>query len=144
MLGLIFPQLPCVTAHDAIPLLQGYTCNGCPVNCGLNWSREHIEMMIIRGSHRKALAINSVHQLRQENRDKVAQLYARMMQWGNIKHNCPSKLKVSPMAMIPHNSKLYRCILDLSCKETQTCETGVHGTTWPRLETYNPRDGSSS
>ena len=34
--------------------------------------------------------------------------------WGEIKNDVPSKLKTSAVAMIPHKSKLFRCILDLS------------------------------
>ena len=33
-LGLMCPQPPYATGHDAIPLLQGYAENGCPVDCG--------------------------------------------------------------------------------------------------------------
>jgi len=40
--------------------------------------------------------------------------YARVVTWGNIKNNMPVNLKISPVAMIPHASKPYRCILDLS------------------------------
>ena len=36
------------------------------------------------------------------------------MKWGDIKDKIPPKLKISPVAMIPHKSKPYRCIIDLS------------------------------
>jgi len=45
---------------------------------------------------------------------KQANNYARVVKWNDIKHNIPTKLKVSPVAMIPHKSRAFRCILDLS------------------------------
>ena len=33
-LGLMCPQLPYAVDRDAIPLLQGYADDGCPVDCG--------------------------------------------------------------------------------------------------------------
>ena len=37
-----------------------------------------------------------------------------MILLGDIKDNPPPELKVSPLAMIPHKSRLFRAILDLS------------------------------
>ena len=37
-----------------------------------------------------------------------------MVLWDDIKHNPPEQLKISPIAMIPHKSRLFREILDLS------------------------------
>ena len=36
--------------------------------------------------------------------------YACVVKWRNIKDKIPQKLKISPVAMIPHKSKSYRCI----------------------------------
>ncbi len=36
------------------------------------------------------------------------------MLWNSIKDNPPKELKISPIAAIPHKSKDYRSILDLS------------------------------
>ena len=36
------------------------------------------------------------------------------MLWDNIKHTPPAQLKISPIAMIPHKSRKFRAILDLS------------------------------
>ena len=36
------------------------------------------------------------------------------MRWDDKKQNLPPNLKVSPLAMIPHRSRKYRAILDLS------------------------------
>ena len=39
-----------------------------------------------------------------------------MVLWDSIKDAPPTQLKISPIAMIPHKSRLYRAILDLSFK----------------------------
>ena len=49
-----------------------------------------------------------------EAQEKAAQGFATIVRWDGIKHNPPSNLKFSPLAMIPHKSKKYRAILDLS------------------------------
>ena len=37
-----------------------------------------------------------------------------MVEWDDIKHDPPPELKISPVALIPHKSRDYRAILDLS------------------------------
>ena len=70
--------------------------------------------MLQRGPHRSSLAKKALRQLRQETVDKIMHKYARVVKWGDIKDKIPKKLKISPVAMIPQKSKLYRCILDIS------------------------------
>jgi len=48
--------------------------------------------------------------------EKVAQGYARIVLWDKIKNNLPKKLKISPIAAMPHKSRLFHTILDLSFK----------------------------
>ena len=110
-LGLMCPQVPFAVDHDAIPLLQGYEENGCPFDCGEDWSADHIELMLERGPHRSPTGEKPVWQLRQETEDKVTHNYSRVVKWGDIKNNIPTKLKISPVAMIPHKSKPFRRIL---------------------------------
>ena len=45
---------------------------------------------------------------------KEKQGQCRVISWEDIKHNPPKQLKVSPIAMIPHKSRKFRAILDLS------------------------------
>ena len=113
-LGLMCPQHPYAGAHDAIPILHNYAENGCPVDCGDNWSLEHIMLMLRRGPHRSALSKTAIRQLRHETLEKVRHKYARIVKWKDIKDKLPPNLKISPVAMIPHKSKPFRCILDLS------------------------------
>ena len=101
----MLPKIPYAVDHDSIILLQGYADDGCPVDCGEDWSADHIELILECGTHCSANGKKSVRQLRQETEDKVTHSYARVFKWGDIKNNIPAKLKNSPVAMIPHKSK---------------------------------------
>ena len=45
---------------------------------------------------------------------KMKNRYARVVRFGDIRHKLPTKLKISPVAMIPHKRKVCIYILDLS------------------------------
>ena len=122
--NLMQPTPPYGTNHDAIPLMNAYAQDGCPVDCGPPWSRATVELLLQRGPHRSAMIKKAVRQLRTETLEKCEQGYARVMKWKDLKANMPKNLKISPVAMIPHNSKPYRCILDLSF--TFTCDGKVY------------------
>ena len=49
-----------------------------------------------------------------EAKEKVASNQARMVCYEKIKGNLPTKMKVEPILTIPHKSKSFRSILDLS------------------------------
>ena len=100
--------------HDATPMLQTYAREGCPVDCGPDWSSDQIKALLIRGPHKSALSKKAISFLRNETADKVSEKYAKIVTWGEIKDNIPQRLKISPVAMVPHKSKSFRCILDLS------------------------------
>ena len=63
---------------------------------------------IPRPKHPKRSAI------RTETLEKVEQGYAKLVTWDDIKHKPPPNLKVSPIAAIPHKTRQFRAILDLS------------------------------
>ena len=65
LLGLMCPNPLYAEDHEAIPFLQGYSHHGCPVYCGDDLLREHIELILQRGPHRLALAKNAGQKLRQ-------------------------------------------------------------------------------
>ncbi len=46
--------------------------------------------------------------------EKLRTKQAKIVDWDSIKDNPPKELKISPIAAIPHKSKAYRSILDLS------------------------------
>ena len=49
-----------------------------------------------------------------EAREKETQEFANIKKWEDLKQDLPRALKLSPLAMIPHKSRKYRAILDLS------------------------------
>lgn len=100
--------------HPAADLLNNYATNGCPVDCGPAWSMQQLLLLLKRGPHISGKNPEAAAFLREETEEKVRQGYARVVKWGSIKQHPPGQLKISPIDMIPHKSKRFRCILDLS------------------------------
>jgi hypothetical protein len=73
-----------------------------------------MQAAIDRGPHKSALLPDAIGQLRLEVEEKVAKGQARVVDWEDIKDNPPPQLKISPISVIPHKSRKYRTILDLS------------------------------
>ena len=102
--------------HPAIPLLRTYADDGCPADCGPRWSKDQIIRALRRGPHISAKAPDAIRYLRKQTMEKVDHGFVRIVKWGDIKNEIPKNLKISPIAMIPHKSRDYRAILDLSFK----------------------------
>ena len=100
--------------HDAAPLLDSYSRTGCPTDCGPPWTKEHIITAIKRGAHPTANKPVARKYLIAQTLTKVNENFAKIIKWGTIKNNPPPNLKISPIAMIPHKSRDFRAILDLS------------------------------
>jgi hypothetical protein len=64
--------------------------------------------------HSSAMHPDAMAQLQAEVTEKVRDNQARIVQWNDIRHNPHPNLKISPVAMIPHKSRGFRAILDLS------------------------------
>jgi len=100
--------------HPAAELLNSFARDGCPTTTGRPWTHDEIEAAIEVGPHISALAPEAMRQLQLEVEDKVKKKQCRVVEWEDIKHNPPEQLKVSRIAMIPHKSRRFRAILDLS------------------------------
>jgi uncharacterized protein YeeX (DUF496 family) len=72
-----------------------------------------MQAAIDRGPHVSALVPEAMKQLQLEVNDKVRKGQAKVVLWDNIKDDPPKQLKISPIAMIPHKSRMFRAILDL-------------------------------
>ena len=81
---------------------------------GRDWTQYEMESAVTKGTHSSAFEDDAISKIQVEVRGKVAQGFAAMVRWDNIKKNPPSNLKFLPWAMIPHKSSKYRAILDLS------------------------------
>ena len=84
------------------------------MDCGKPWTLEHIHAAVARGNHPSARTDDAIACIQAETLEKVKQGYARLVSWDDIKDDPPPNLKISPVAAIPHKSRTYRTILDLS------------------------------
>ncbi len=100
--------------HPAAETLLQYATKGCPTRTGKNWTKEMIEEAIARGPHVSATAPDAIAYFQSEIEQKVAAGQAKVVLWDDIKDNFPPQLKISPLALVPHKSRLFRAILDLS------------------------------
>ena len=111
--GLMWPRTY-AKHHPATPLLQKFSTDGCPADCGPAWTTAQIEAAIQHGPHKSARSPEARSALRHEAQQKVKQGFAKLIKYKDIKDDIPPQLKVSPAACIPHKSRKFRVILDLS------------------------------
>ena len=100
--------------HPAAEIILNWAELGCPTQTGRPWSISEMEEAIARGPHQSTLTLEALEHFAAEVREKVLSKQARVVEWDAIKDNPPTELKISPIATIPHKSKAYRSILDLS------------------------------
>ena len=73
----------------------------------------------MRGTHDSSLAEEVISHFAAEAKIKVASNQARLVCFENFKGNFPTKMKVSPISEIPHQSKSFISIQDLSFSLTR-------------------------
>ena len=101
--------------HEAAELLNDWENFGCPTKTGREGTIEEIHAAINRGPHKSAIEPDAIANfVEKEVDDKVVKGQVRAVLWDDIKDNHPGQLKVSSVAAIPHKSRAYRSILDLS------------------------------
>jgi hypothetical protein len=100
--------------HPAASLLNKWATYGCPTKTGQPWTKDEIWAAVERGPHRSEQSPEAIEHFAIEVAEKVRTKQAQLVPWDNIKDNPPSKLKISPIAAIPHKSKAFCSILDLS------------------------------
>jgi hypothetical protein len=67
-----------------------------------------------RGPHQSALSPDAIVHFAEESAAKIKAGQAKLVLWNDIKDDPPTQLKISPIAAIPHKSKAFWSILDLS------------------------------
>ena len=75
---------------------------------------QDLEDTINVGPHVSALDPEAMAQLQAEVKEKEVLGQAKVVLWNDIKKRLPKALKISRIAMIPHKSRKFRAILDLS------------------------------
>lgn len=121
--------------HPFGSVLLDYADNGCPANTGPNWTREMLEAAVNAGPQPSARAPAAAKACREEAFQKVQEGYCKIHKWADLKDDLPAKLKISPIAAIPHKSRDYRMILNLAkgVKEAGVQHPSVNDTTDPSL-----------
>ena len=112
-IGLTMPRNRALR-HPAASLLSDYAINGCPADCGEDWSIEMMEAAIAKGTHESAENPQAAKHCWAEAKAKAKIGQVWLVKWSDIKHDPPVKLKTSPIATAPHKSRSFRLILDLS------------------------------
>ena len=102
--------------HPAGPLLEEYSTEGCPVDCGNDWSRDNIKAAINFGNH--PMEESAVDQFRRETLDKEKRGLVELVDIDELFNRpdstFPTNLKSSPLSAVLHKSRGWRAILDLS------------------------------
>jgi len=91
--------------HPAADLLHEWATYGCPTNTGTPWTAEQMQAVVDS---------EAIAHFKAEVNDKVKSGQAKLVLWDSIKDNPPAELKISLIAAIPHKSKQFCSILDLS------------------------------
>ena len=114
--------------HPAAPVLLKYATDGCPVDCGADWSLEKLDEAVAYAAHPSAEAPEATKALHEEVMEKVTDGYVDLIPWDVLRKNPPKQLKISPIAAIPHKSRDFRMILDLSfvLKNRQHVEKSIN------------------
>lgn len=104
--------------HPAGPMLTEYAKGGWPVDVGKPWTKDEIMAAAVRGPHVSALAPDAIEMMHREVEEKVQDGFAEIVYLDEIEHLLGAAtwlhLKIIPLAMVPHKSRTYRAILDLS------------------------------
>ncbi len=100
--------------HPAAELLKEWASYGCQTRTGRPWAPAEMQEVVDRGPHRSTMSANAIAHFEVEVAEKVKSGQAKLVAWESIKDNPPTELKISPIAAIPHKSKQFRSILDLS------------------------------
>ena len=100
-------------SHPAFRTLQQYATEGCPAKMGRHWTKEEMQAAVERGNQVSARKPEAIAAYQEEIKEKITKGQTKVVLWDDIKDNPPKQLKVSPLAMVPHKSRLFRVILDL-------------------------------
>ena len=73
-----------------------------------------MDAAVEKGPHLSAREPGAAEQFRKEAREKEAQGFCRILKWKTLRRDPPRDLKISPLAAVPHKSRSWRAILDLS------------------------------
>ncbi|MCA1807601.1 MAG: hypothetical protein LC687_07120, partial [Actinobacteria bacterium] len=101
-------------------MLQKFGTHGCPVEIISDWTLDKLDQAVAYGAHPSASSPEASEALRSEALEKVEQGFVKLIPWKILRQQIIDgshrNTKISPIAAIPHKSRLFRMILDLSNK----------------------------
>lgn len=100
--------------HPAADLLLEYAMFGCPTRTGKDWTVAEMQSAIDVGPHKSAMKPEAMEHHHREVEEKEKQGFVKVIRWDDIKDDPPPHLKISRFACVPHKSKQFRGLLDLS------------------------------
>jgi hypothetical protein len=95
-------------------MILDWATNGCPTNCGPDWTQDQIKAYLAYSNHTSANSPQAIQAITAETQERIAAGICQAVSWNTIKVNPPPHLKISPLAAIPHKTRLFRLIHDLS------------------------------
>ena len=93
--------------HPAGDLLYEWSQYGCPTMTGHPWTKAEMETAIARGPHKSSLTMEAIAHFTSEVEEKIAVGQDQIVRWEDIRCNPPPQLKISPIAAVPHKSKVF-------------------------------------
>ena len=75
--------------HNAAALIDAYSQEEWPADCGEEWTVEHIEAALCWGPHPLADAEYEMKSRHYETKKKVINWYAKVIRYGELKKNLP-------------------------------------------------------
>ena len=121
--SLMQPQ-PLADVHPFATTLHEWK-NGIQVDCGPIWKWEDCEAVVERGPHHSATTPEAIKLLNDDIGYQQKAGFCRVFTWEELKRARPSKLKISPVAIVPQVGRCGRIILDLSFPVYQEGNVGV-------------------
>jgi hypothetical protein len=103
----------CVNFHPFTETLREWE-EGVPVDCGDDWTLEHIDAAVAQGPHQSAMTPESLELIQEDIAYQVRAGYAEVVEWSWLRENLPAQLNISPLAVVPQANRRGRMILDLS------------------------------
>ena len=90
--------------NNAAALIDAYSKERFHTEYREDWAVGHIEAALSQGPHPSADAEDAMKELHNDTKEKVSNGYSKVIRYRELKKNLPEKLKISPVAMIPHKS----------------------------------------
>jgi hypothetical protein len=77
-------------------MLREYATQGCPVQTGNDWMAKKLQAAVEKGPHSSAWEDDAIAQIQVEAQEKVAQGFAKIYRWEDLKKTCRAHSNCRP------------------------------------------------